>query len=442
MSNNELHVLIDEAVAGTLRRTPRGQTFTYAPDYMANPAATPLSVSMPIQVQEHSGPRLTAWLWGLLPDDEQVRHRWGRQFHVSTANPFALLSTPLGEDCPGAVRFVRTERLDAILDADAAYRSKGGSPATSLDDPDLRWLTDDDIADLLRDLLRDHTAWLGRDFTGRFSLAGAQAKTALLFHDGRWAQPTGRYATSHILKPAISGLDEHDLNEHLCLSAMRLAGLPTVRTKLTRFADVSAIVVTRYDRFGDQLRRRRVHQEDACQALGVGPEMKYQSDGGPGPEDVAKLIARTHSPVAAAPVVRTFLDALLWNWVIAGTDAHAKNYSLLLSGNQVRLAPLYDVASALPYPMAEQKLRLAMKFGSGYRLNPGGSPWKYLARSTRVSEDEVRSRAAHVIETAPDAMSRAATAPDVRELNSTLPQRLADLVADRAKRCVAVLDRS
>ena len=60
-----------------------------------------------------------------------------------------------------------------------------------------------------------------------------------------------------------------------------------------------------------------------------------------------------------------------------GTDAHAKNYSLVLAGPEVRLAPLYDVASALPYETAHQKLRLAMKFGSDYKLNPGGSPWKH-----------------------------------------------------------------
>ncbi len=52
----------------------------------------------------------------------------------------------------------------------------------------------------------------------------------------------------------------------------------------------------------------------------------------------------------SAGAVRRFADALIWNWLIAGTDAHAKNYSLLLAGDQVRLAPLYDIASALPYP--------------------------------------------------------------------------------------------
>lgn len=436
MSAEALHVLLGEHVAGTLTRSSRNQLrFVYDGEYAQGPTATPLSVSMPTQLSTHSGNTINAWLWGLLPDDDQVRERWGRRFQVSTSSPFSLLSTPLGEDCPGAVRFVRPERLDVVLDEDAAHRDEE-SP-----EDDLRWLEDHDVANLLRGLRRDHTAWLGADFTGRFSLAGAQAKTALLHHDGRWAEPRGRYATSHILKPAISGLDEHDLNEHLCLLALRHAGLPAARSRLARFEDASAVVVARYDRLGNGLRRRRLHQEDVCQALNVRPYRKYQSDGGPGPGDIAALIRRTHPGRAASTATRTFLDALIWNWIIGGTDAHAKNYSLLLAGPEVRLAPLYDIASALPYDTAEQRLRLAMKFGSDYRLNPGGSPWKHLARASGINEDEVRQRADAALDSAPAAFAAAASDADVVALGSTLPDRLADLVDDRSKRCREVLDR-
>lgn len=437
MSSEELHVLLGERVAGTLTRTSRNQlSFAYDGEYANSPTATPLSISMPTQIPTHRGSSVNAWLWGLLPDDAQVRDRWGRHFQVSTASPFSLLATPLGEDCPGAVRFVGPDRLDAVLDEDAAHRD-GDSP-----EEDLRWLDEDDVANLLRGLLRDHTAWLGANFSGRFSLAGVQAKTALLDHDGKWAEPNGRFATSHILKPAISGLDEHDLNEHLCLLAMRHAGLPVVRTRLARFDDVTAVVVARYDRLGHGLRRRRLHQEDMCQALGLRPDMKYQSDGGPSPEDVAGLIRRTHPGRAASAAIRTFLDALIWNWIIGGTDAHAKNYSLLLAGPEVRLAPLYDIASALPYDTAEQRLRLAMKFGSDYRLNPGGSPWKHLARATRMNEEEVRHRAGAALDAAPEAFAAAAADPDVAALASGLPDRLAALVEKRSVRCREVLERS
>ena len=62
--------------------------------------------------------------------------------------------------------------------------------------------------------------------------------------------PSGSAATSHILKPAVSGLDDHDLNEHLCLDAARRAGLIVARTRIAQFGDESAIVVERYDRRG------------------------------------------------------------------------------------------------------------------------------------------------------------------------------------------------
>jgi serine/threonine-protein kinase HipA len=246
-------------------------------------------------------------------------------------------------------------------------------------------------------------------------------------------------ATSHILKPAIVGFDDHDLNEHICLSAMRVAGLRAVQTRIERFEDQSAIVVRRYDRLIQDGRQIRVHQEDLCQALNVHPGNKYQNEGGPGLRDIADLFQRVMPRAVAHAATESFLDALVWNWVIAGTDAHAKNYSLLLAGDQVRLAPFYDVASALPYGIAEQKLRLAMKFGNDYRVTPGNSPWKHLATALQLPEDVVRDRAGKVISAVPDAFSAAAADPAVQALGSSLPQRLVDLIAARSIRCARYL---
>jgi serine/threonine-protein kinase HipA len=137
-------------------------------------------------------------LWGLLPDNEAVLARWARQFQASASSPFSMLATPIGHDCAGAVRFVPPDAVNQLVDRPG----------------EVTWLTDDEVAQRLRELRQDSTAWLGRSFTGRFSLAGAQAKTALLLQNGRWGEPSGRIATSHILKPAVAGLDDHDLNEH------------------------------------------------------------------------------------------------------------------------------------------------------------------------------------------------------------------------------------
>jgi len=147
------------------------------------------------------------------------------------------------------------------------------------------------------------------------------------------------------------------------------------------FGGETAIQIERYDRLRVGRALVRIHQEDACQALGVPPTAKYQSEGGPGPADLAALFRRIMPAQVADAAVWDFAAALVWNWVIAGTDAHAKNYSLLLSGAQVRLAPLYDVASALPYGAHERKLRLAMKLGNDYRLY-GQRPTTWSARDS------------------------------------------------------------
>jgi len=184
-----LVVVLEDAIAGTLTRSPdRRLAFTYEVDYRRRPETTPLSLAIPKRTREHTGPRLEAWLWGLLPDDPAVLQAWARRFHVSPASPFALLATPIGEDCAGAVRFITPGRLEHPLDQSRS----------------VTWLTEEDVAARLRDLRTDRTTWLGHAPAGHFTLAGAQAKTALLWRDGRWGVPSSAIPTTHILKPAIA----------------------------------------------------------------------------------------------------------------------------------------------------------------------------------------------------------------------------------------------
>ena len=423
---DSLLVILEDQTAGTVTRQRGGRLrFDYSDEYRERSGGTPLSLSMPIQVRSHPDQVVTSWLWGLLPDNDAVLRRWAREFHVSASSPFSLLATPVGEDCAGAVRFALPEEVDRVL-------GRSGEVA---------WLTDDDVAERLRELREDSTAWLGRAFTGQFSLAGAQAKTALLFRDERWGVPSGSTPTTHILKPAVSGFDDHDLNEHLCLDAARRAGLLVVRTSVSRFGDETAVVVTRYDRRvapgGEIL---RVHQEDLCQALGLPPSRKYQNEGGPGPAQIARLLREAMPPAVADGAVWRFVDALIWNWLIGGTDAHAKNYSLLLAGDQVRLAPLYDIASALPYGTHERKLRFAMKLGGDYRVFLQRNPWPQTARDLGLDGGELADRVSELADVVPDAFADSVSAADIVALDRGMPGKLLDLVADRAARCRSLIE--
>lgn len=129
--------------------------------------------------------------------------------------------------------------------------------------------------------------------------------------------------------------------------------------------------MTRYDRSEDTDGTIvRVHQEDLCRALAVPPAGKHQNEGGPTPTEIARLLRDVMPPRAGEDAVGRFADSLIWNWLIGGTDTHAKNYSVLFAGDQVRLPPLCDVASAPPYGIHERRLRLAMKVGSSYEVPP------------------------------------------------------------------------
>lgn len=409
---------------GTVTQDNAGRLrFIYEDVWRRDPSATPLSLSMPLAVEVHPHDVVDSFMWGLLPDNEKVLARWGRDNQVSPRNPFALLSH-VGEECAGAAQFVRPERVAEVV--------SGG---------EVEWLEAEELAARIRSLRRDPTAWQSALHHGQFSLAGAQAKMALLRDGSRWGRPSGRIPTTHIIKPAIEGFDDHDLNEHLCLRAARLAGLRAATSEVVAFGDERAIVVERYDRLPHDDGILRVHQEDLCQALGYPPTKKYPNEGGPTSAQIVDLL-RQSDPAAAPRSIESFVEALAFNWLVGGTDAHAKNYSVLLSARQVRLAPLYDVASALAYERLDGRtLKLAMSIGGEYRLDwISGRHWVRLAKEFRVDVDGMMASLRGLVARVPDSLVKASKEDAVRTLDTPLPARLTDAVASRASWCLRLLD--
>lgn len=420
MTDRVLIALLDGDVVGRVLRDRNGRmTFVYEDSWRSSAESYPLSLSMPLAAAEHPHAKIDAFLWGLLPDNANILDRWARRFRVSARNPFALLAH-VGEDCAGAVQFATPERIDALVGA--------------ADSP-IEWLDEQGVADRLAALRVDQAAWRIPEDTGQFSLAGAQPKTALLYRDGHWAVPSGRVPTSHILKPPSSELDGHAENEYFCLALARSLALPAANAEVVHFGNEVAIVIERYDRIAVGGALHRVHQEDACQALGCPPTSKYENERGPGAKDIVELL-RTYSS-ARDEDIDTFIGALIFNWLIAGTDAHAKNYSLLLaSGGEVRLAPLYDVASALPYEgLNQDRLTLAMKLGNHYRLRDiSFHDWEKLAQAVRIDSNHLFARINVMIEELPN---RAAEILGVARRGGLTHSLLERLVGDLAARSAA-----
>ena len=420
-----LVVIAERRTMGEIRRDRRGRLlFVYDDRWRSMDTAYPLSLSMPLVVAQHEHVRIEPWLWGLLPDNEAILARWGQRFHVSPRNAFALLGA-VGEDCPGAIQLVRPDRVGDVLQDD---------------DQQIEWLTETDIAERLRVLRQDQAAWrMARD-TGQFSLAGAQPKTALLFDGQRWGLPSGPTPTTHILKPPIGGLDGHAENEHLCLTLARALGLPAARTEVRRFEDEPAIIVERYDRTRLVGSIRRLHQEDMCQVLGLPPTKKYQNEGGPGCAELSEAI-RTHSGEPGNDA-RTFARAIMLNWIIGGTDAHAKNFSMLIGASgRARLAPLYDMASTLPYDFDPMRLKMATKIGGKNLLHEvHWRHWVRFATEVRLPPAEIIDMGRAIAEALPVVLADTVADARANGLDHPILQRMIEVLNARSVHCARILE--
>lgn len=419
----KLLVLLNGEEAGIAEQQSDGRlSFTYHNLWRQRSDAYPLSLSMPLARSQYPDSIVRPFLEGLLPDNAGVLDRWAREFHVSPRNPFALLAH-MGKDCAGAVQLVAPERLREL--------QPGGSGAIS-------WLSETEVAERLRDAVRRHgTGRLAED-RGRFSLAGAQPKTALAFDGARWGIPSGAVPTTHILKPpAQAGLDGFALNEHFCLKLARQLGLEAAESVIGEFDGERAIVLTRYDRLPAEIGRVvRLHQEDMCQALAAPSSAKYENEGGPGAPQIVDLLARESSDPGAD--IGTFIDALALNWAIAGTDAHAKNYSVLLLPDGVRLAPLYDLLSALPYPaqFPPRKRKLAMRIDREYEMwKIGRRHWEGLAVRCDLDAEPVVRRVREVLEALPEAAVETATDLRAEGIEHDILDRLKDGIVEHSGEC-------
>lgn len=427
----ELHALANGQMMGRVvwdRQRDRLQ-FIYEQQWRHEAASYPLSLSMPLAAQEHDHRVVEPFLWGLLPDNDAVLRRWGERFHVSSRHAFQLLMH-VGEECAGAVQFVNPGRSDRWL--------------TGLERGSVKWLDEAGIAERMTLLLKDHSSSrIGTD-AGQFSLAGAQPKTAFYFDPkhNRWGVPAGLTPTTHIFKPATGAFDGHAENEHFCLCLAGALGMPVASSEVAWFGDVPVIIVARYDRLRSKSNVSRIHQEDTCQALARMPHLKYQNQGGPSPQEIASLI-REHSTDRVNDEAR-FVDALVFNWLISGTDAHAKNYSFLLaSGGQVRLAPLYDLASSLPYErqIPQRQATLAMKIGGKYKLPLIGlREWKKLAEDWRTDFDALLSRIIRMIEPLPEAARVTGERIKAQGIRHDVIGRLVEAIQKRSSDCRSAMN--
>lgn len=329
---------------------------SYAESWHSSLAVRPLSLSLPMTGHALRGRMVEHYFDNLLPDSIEIRRRVQTNFRTPSTHAFDLLSA-IGRDCVGAVQLLP---IDMEPEAWNVIEAQPLSPAEIE-----QWLS--------RVVTPGHPMGGNDEESFRISLAGAQEKTALTWHQGQWCKPHGATPTTHIFKlpMGLVGNRQADMtssveNEWLCAQLAKAVGLPVASCEIGHWGAQKALVVERFDRrlAASGTHWLRLPQEDFCQALGLPSHLKYQAEGGPGLGSLAALL-RTSSNSAGD--LRTLFESQLFFWMLAATDGHAKNYSLfLLPGGAHRLTPLYDILSAWPIAgigaqqVAQEKLKMAM----------------------------------------------------------------------------------
>lgn len=355
MRTQTLTVAMNGDVVGTLYRDGSGaMSFQYVPEWLSEPGARAISLSLPLQHSRIRGKEVFNFFSNLLPDSEAIIARMQARFHVETAHPFDLLAS-VGRDCVGAIQlYPPGSDIPSVME----------TLAEPLDDSQIETLLDGyQIAPLGMEE--------GADF--RISLAGAQEKTALLWYQARWQRPQGSTPTSHIFKLPIGRIEQNNIdlsesceNEWLCLRIARAFGFPVANAELAVFGQKKVLVVERFDRrWSRDGWLLRLPQEDFCQALGVAPALKYESHGGPGIADAMKLLLGSR---VATQDREIFFKTQILFWMLAAIDGHGKNFSLFIEPeSSFRMTPLYDVMSAFPIfetggiPLKKAKMAMALQ---------------------------------------------------------------------------------
>lgn len=319
-----LPVFAEDRLVGEVHEDADGPRFVYDKGWVADPRAFPISITMPLTKREVAPGRFSTWASNLLPEADQLT-MVTRSLGVSPDDVLSLLAA-IGSDTAGALSF----------GAPGQTGSESWQPIES----------DADLERIIEELPRK--PFLVGDDGVSMSLAGVQSKLAVARDgDGQLYIPLDGSPSTHILKPDSERLHGSVQNEAYCLTLARRCRL-TVPLVTTGVAGRRRyFLISRYDRTRTGAKWLRLHQEDFCQAFGKPPSAKYERNRtgvrGPAIVDMIGLLRRH----ALAPDILRLLDAVVFNVLMCNTDAHAKNYSLMIgAGGRIGMAPLYDAMCA------------------------------------------------------------------------------------------------
>jgi serine/threonine-protein kinase HipA len=310
--------------------------------------------------------RLPAYFAGLLPESDLRRRLEATRHNPEDRDDFGILAAA-GEDLPGAVVVVPVADPHALPEYARTFGATGGA-----DNPEI--------------------AVIEGATEGAASVSGVQNKIALsTVHKGkRYTMPGQGKLSDMIAKLPARNDDTQVFNELVAMALAKAAGvevaeceaLPIAAIDIPGFAEIAGtaqyfLAVQRFDRRDNQ----RLHVEDACQALGRMPNAKYAK------VEQFQILVRLLNELSPKGVndVRQFFIRQTVNTLLANSDAHLKNFSLLYADRiRPQLTPAYDIVCVAALPgFASYGTNLAIdKMQRSQTLDD----YRHMARAAGIAE--------------------------------------------------------
>ena len=341
--SNSFDVYFNDAFAGKLSiDKAMRMNFIYDDAYLKT-EGPPISLTIPLSTQQHEDDVVFPFIENLLPEGE-IRSLIQGQNKIEEGN-FTRFIELLGGDVAGALSIQlegHTPKFEKIQEKSE--------------------LSLEGLSQLLLDIQdRPFNVSTQKGEVGnRLSLAGAQNKLPVIYSNNKIYEAKNAPST-HIIKPARKDNRFKSLvyNEYICMKAAKRAGINTADVSLLEINDVNgnesdALLIERYDRESSKISStgkeitRRLQQEDLCQLCSIPSTMKYELSGGPG---FKELFSKIHqfSSVPVKDDIEVF-RRLIFSLVIGNYDAHAKNFSFLVSADgTISLSPAYDLVCTALY---------------------------------------------------------------------------------------------
>ncbi len=418
MSAASLAVYLDRSLVGNLRLDPQRRfVFQYEESWLRSAHPLPISLMLPLRESPYLNDEARAFFANLLPES-QIRQAIAAIFGTSERNDYKLLEA-IGGECAGAISVWPESQLP------------------DLEDERYRRITGKELDALIQNMSRRPLLLGGEG--ARLSLAGAQAKITLLEQGEAHYLPLGFAASSHIIKPAIPDFEGTVQNEVYCMRLASALGMNVSEASILQTPTQPLYKVKRYDRAAVSGRRTpaRIHQEDFCQALGVLPDSKYESEGGPTLQNCFERLTEVSDHAALDR--KELLRWVIFNFLIGNMDAHAKNISLLIhSRGSVRLAPFYDLMSTWVYPGLTRNL--AMKIGGEGRPDwIQARHWERFARSIEITPKYFFETAMKMAEVLPEAARITLQEMETHGWGHPILLEIASLAQKRSKKLLSQL---